>query len=208
MPGRNGGPGAHGRSRHEPGQRHDPEELHRAIERAKGGDSDALRYLYGRYAGDLYRYVKTIVRDHHTAEDVTQQVFARLMTSITRYEQRTVPFWAWMLRVARNAAIDQMRSNRLVPCEEVHGTQVATEDVNHDRRRSLTEALESLPHDQRQVLFLRHVVGLSPAEIADRLDRSEGSIHGLHHRGRRALRDELSAAGSGPALAAADRVAC
>jgi RNA polymerase sigma-70 factor (ECF subfamily) len=55
-----------------------------------------------------------------------------------------------------------------------------------------------LPEDQREVVFLRHVVGLTPGEIADRLGRSESSIHGLHHRGRRALQVQLTRVDSAP----------
>ena len=58
---------------------------------------------------------------------------------------------------------------------------------------SLRSALETLPDDQREIIVLRHVGGLAPAEIAARLGRSESAVNGLHHRGRRALRDELSA---------------
>jgi RNA polymerase sigma-70 factor, ECF subfamily len=113
-----------------------------------------------------------------------------------------------MLRVARNAAIDHVRDKRMVPCAEVRGTNTASEDLSHERRGDLKDALRSLPGDQREVLFLRHVMGLSPGEIADRLGKSEGSVHGLHHRGRRALREELEATNSAPSLAPADRVAC
>ena len=84
--------------------------LMRAIARAKEGDSEAVRFLYLRYADNVYGYVRSIVRDDYEAEDVTQHVFAKLITVIDKYEQRTVPFSAWILRLARNAAIDHMRA--------------------------------------------------------------------------------------------------
>src|ERR1043165_9112046 len=84
-------------------------ELARAVARAKVGDMEGYRYLYLRYADNVYSYVRKIVRGDHDAEDVTQLVFAKLFTSIGRYETREVPFSAWILRVARNAAIDYMR---------------------------------------------------------------------------------------------------
>src|SRR5215212_2017156 len=74
-------------------------------DRAKQGDSDAIRYLYLRFADNVYGYARSIVRDEHEAEDVTQQVFARLMGSIERYEQRSVPFSSWLLRITHNMAI-------------------------------------------------------------------------------------------------------
>jgi RNA polymerase sigma-70 factor (ECF subfamily) len=69
--------------------------------------------------------------------------------------------------------------------------------------RDLREALSLLPKDQCEVLVLRHFAGLSPLEIATRTGRSEGSIHGLHHRGRRALKAELISRGAAPATLAA-----
>ena len=96
-----------------------PQELSRVILRAKQGDSDAIRYLYLRFADNVYGYARSIVRDDHEAEDVTQQVFTRLMGSIERYEQRSVPFSSWLLRITHNMAIDHIRRRRAVPCEDV-----------------------------------------------------------------------------------------
>ena len=94
-----------------------------AVTRAKQGDADALRFLYLRYAGNVYGYVCSIVRDEHEAEDVTQLVFAKLLTALGRYEPRSAPFSSWVLRVAHNAAIDHMRTRRPTPCEEVRATE-------------------------------------------------------------------------------------
>ena len=70
---------------------------------------DAVRFLYVRFKDNVYGYVLSIVREPHEAEDVTQQVFMKLMSSISKYEPRAVPFTAWILRVARNVAIDHLR---------------------------------------------------------------------------------------------------
>lgn len=170
-----------------------------AIELAKHGDRDAFGFLYVVYADEVYGYVRSIVRDSHEAEDLTQQVFAKLIRIIGKYEQRQVPFLAWILRVARNLSIDHLRAQRMIPVEEVRVTDHASNDPAAGRPMNLlTEALSTLPVDQREVLVLRHVAGLSPVEIASRTGRSEGSIHGLHHRGRRALRAELITRGAAP----------
>lgn len=174
----------------------------RAVARAKQGDREAFRYLYVRYADNVYGFVNSIVRDDHEAEDVTQHVFAKLMVVLPNYEQRDVPFFAWILRVARNLALDHVRQRRAVPCEEVRGTHESYDGVSDERRMTLVEALADLPEEQREVVFLRHVVGLSPGEIAKRLGKTEPSVHGLHHRGRGALQTALSAVGSAPATAA------
>jgi RNA polymerase sigma-70 factor (ECF subfamily) len=175
-----------------------------AVRRAQLGDREALGFLYTRYADSIHGYVRSIVHDPHEAEDVTQQVFAKLIHVIGKYEERDVPFFAWVLRVARNVAVDHLRRQRLVPVEELMTSDQGSGDPAGSRRmRDLREALSLLPKDQCEVLVLRHFAGLSPLEIATRTGRSEGSIHGLHHRGRRALKAELISRGAAPATLAA-----
>jgi RNA polymerase sigma-70 factor, ECF subfamily len=171
-----------------------------AIRRAQEGDRDALGFLYARYADNVYGYVRSIVRDHHEAEDVTQHVFAKLIKVIGKYEEQSVPFFAWILRVARNAAVDHMRNSRLVPVEEVREVSRRPEDDPSAvvRMGDLHDVLAGLPRAQREVVLLRHLVGLSPSEIASMTGKSEGSIHGLHHRGRRAAAAELRSRGMAP----------
>ncbi len=168
-----------------------------AVARAKQGDQEAVRFLYVSYVHNIYGYVRSIVRDDHEAEDVTQHVFAKLMTAIVKYDDRGVPFFAWLLRLARNVAIDQLRANRLTPTENVIDPDTSSSN-DMDRAETVRTALATLPAEQRQVVLLRHVVGLTPGEIADQMGRTEGSIHGLHHRGRRALQRELERLDSTP----------
>ncbi len=179
----------------------------RAVTRAKQGDRDAVRFLYMRYADNVYGYVRTIVRDHYDAEDVTQQVFAKLITAIAKYEPRGVPFVAWLLRMSHNVAVDAVRARRSTPAEEIFGPDDAICEDAPERARSLHAALASLPEDQRQVVVLRHVLGLSPVEIAEQLGRTNSSVYGLHHRGRRAMCAELERLDSVPLTASRDRVA-
>lgn len=175
-----------------------------AVARAREGDEEAFRFLYLRFSHNIYGYVKSIVRDDHEAEDVTQHVFAKLMTSLVKYDDRGVPFFAWLLRLARNVAIDHLRSKRATPCEEVVSSDEHS-SADFDDALAIRAALATLPEDQRVVVILRHVVGLSPGEIADQLGRTEGSIHGLHHRGRRALQQELARSSLRPATRARRR---
>jgi RNA polymerase sigma-70 factor, ECF subfamily len=174
-----------------------------AIARAQAGDADAIRLLYLRYKDNVYGYVLSIVRDPHEAEDLTQHVFLKLMSVIHKYRAREVPFTSWLLRVARNVAVDHLRQRRPMPCEEVYAPTHEIDQSADDRRRGLAQALETLPEEQRNVVVLRHLVGLSPGEIAAQMGRSEPSIHGLHHRGRQALKHELTAIGCGPTARAA-----
>jgi len=177
-----------------------------AVARAKEGDRDALQFLYVRYSNNIYGYVRSIVRDDHEAEDVTQHVFAKLMTSVSKYDERGVPFFAWLLRLARNVAIDHLRANRLLPTDEVIDPN-ATYANDLDQIETVRAALATLPEEQREVVMLRHIIGLTPGEIADRMGRSESSIHGLHHRGRRALQQELVRLESTPVTRGTRRLA-
>jgi RNA polymerase sigma-70 factor (ECF subfamily) len=179
-----------------------PGELATAIRRAQAGDPEAIRYLYLRFAPNVYGYARSIVRDEHEAEDVTQQVFARLLTAVARYQDRGVPFSAWLLRIAHNAAIDHVR-RRVVLADESAVVDESDEQRALELGADLREALDALPVDQRRVLVLRHVLGWSSAEIAVELGRSEDAVHALHHRARRALRRALCDAGATPMVAAA-----
>ena len=174
-----------------------------AVLRAQAGDNDAIRVLYLRYKDNVYGYVLSFVRDQHEAEDITQQVFLKLMAVLHKYRAREVPFTSWLLRVARNVALDNLRRRRALLCEEVYDASDPSDQSGDDRRRGLEQALESLPEEQRNVVMLRHLVGLTPGEIADQMGRTESSIHGLHHRARQALKTELLALGCGPSAKAA-----
>src|SRR5690348_2930673 len=133
-----------------------------AVARAKEGDQDALRYLYVSYSHNIYGYVRSIVRDDHEAEDVTQHVFAKLMTSLVKYDDRGVPFFAWLIRLARNVAIDHLRANRLTPTETVLDP-ACDSGTDLDWGETVRAALAALPDEQREVVVLRHIIGLTPA---------------------------------------------
>ena len=177
--------------------------LPEAIARAKRGHNDALHFLYARYADDVLGYVRSIVRDHHEAEDITHNVFGKLARALQNYEPREVPFAAWILRVSRNAALDHLRTRRAIPSEDVLATDEGYRQPDSDRSQSLKEAFACLPDEQRDVLLLRHVAGLSPGEIAAALDKTESSVHGLHHRGRGRLQTALRELGAAPITAMA-----
>lgn len=177
--------------------------LPHAIVCAKQGDVTALHFIYVSFADSVYGYVRSIVRDPYEAEDITQNVFAKLMTAIQKYEPRDVPFAAWILRVSRNAAMDHLRARRQIPFSEVRTDDEGYEQIGFERSRCLRDALSRLPQEQREVLVLRHLAGLSPSEIAERLGKTEASVHGLHHRGRAALQEELREVDAGPVTATA-----
>jgi RNA polymerase sigma-70 factor (ECF subfamily) len=158
----------------------DSQVVRAAVARAKDGETEGLHFLYVRYATDVLSYVGSLVEDHHEAEAITEDVFAKLMQTIRGYEPNEAPFAAWILRIAQTAASGHLRARR---------------------GRDLQQALERLPKEQREVLVLRHVIGLSPVEIAGILKQTESSIHGLHQRGRLTLRSAVKELGATPVVA-------
>lgn len=177
----------------------DPVAVHAAIERVRAGDHQALRVLYTEYSETIRRYATVLLGDADLAEDVTQSTFLKLLRVLHRYERRDTPFEAWLLRVARNVAFDLVRQRRRqtrdewIPEEPSRG-----EDSQTEARQALTEALAALPAAQREVILLRHVVGLSTGEIAERLGRSEAAVNNLHHRARMTLQVALRMGGTTP----------
>jgi RNA polymerase sigma-70 factor, ECF subfamily len=179
------------------------EHIYRVIALARDGDREALGELYERYADSVFHCVNRILQDVYESEDVTQHVFLKLMSALPRYQRRQVPFSAWLMRVARNVALDAERKRRPVRCEEIHETNPDADD-QYQRGRSLREALAALPATQRRVVVLRHVVGLSAPEVAQCLGKSAGSVHALDQRGRRTLQGDLTELGWAPATVTRD----
>ena len=95
---------------------------------------------------------------------------------IVKYNDRGVPFSGWLLRLARNVALDHLRRRKPTLTDEVLSADTHADEAARDRARDLHAALASLPDEQRDVMIMRHVIGLSPPEIAERMGRSESSI--------------------------------
>lgn len=172
--------------------------LRSLVQRAQQGDVSAFEQIYAQCSAIVHSAAMRVVRDSYEAEDVTQQVFAKLMTSIGQYQERSQPFTHWLSRVARNAAVDHVRRRRPVPMEDAGALVEARPTATPDMLDSLKVALRTLPDEQRKIVLLRHLVGLSPDEIAERTGRTTASVNGLHFRARRQLRAELSELGLAP----------
>jgi RNA polymerase sigma-70 factor (ECF subfamily) len=179
----------------------------RVVGAARAGDRDAMAELYVLHAPAVHAHVLRVVRDLDDADDVTQQVFAKLLTGLDRYRPGEAPFIVWVLRVARNTAIDHVRRTRPVPVDDVEQTRARDDQGADEVRSALRAALALLPQGQRDVLLLTHLVGLAPSEIAAVLGCSVRAVHGLHYRGRVAVRATLTDLGSAPAVARLPRTA-
>ena len=169
------------------------------IGRARRGESDAFGYLYRQYAPGVFTYVRRMLRNDYDAQDVTQQVFVKLATSLDKYDPHRADFSAWMLRMAHNAAVDQLRKQRLTLLTDPVEVLPEAGQSDPDSGRSLREAFQALSRPQRDVLLLREVVGLTPREVAARLGKTQAAVNTCHHRARLAAARSLISLGSTPA---------
>lgn len=166
----------------------------RLIQRAKDGDPTAFAEIYDRYQPAIYRYIFYRVGDVATAEDLTGEVFVRLVERIDRFTYRGRPLLAWLYTIARNLVIDYQRQAgraTMLPLDEqlVAGAgdlERATERGLAQRR--LAAALTHLTEDQRQVIILKFIEGLENAEVARILGKRVGAVKALQHRALAALR--------------------
>jgi RNA polymerase sigma-70 factor, ECF subfamily len=175
----------------------DGETLDRLVARAQEGDSEAFGLIFDEFHGAIFRFVASRVGRPSDAEDLTQIVFVKAIEALPRYEARGVPFGGWLFRLARNTAIDYLRTHREhTDLADVTGR--ATEDrgpesitILRTDLDAVAGALGRLTPDQREVISLRFFAGLSPREVAEIMGRQEGTIRGLQFRAIESLRRSL-----------------
>jgi RNA polymerase sigma-70 factor (ECF subfamily) len=168
------------------------------IKRAKT-DNDAFGQLYERYADKIYNYVYYRTGNVADAEDLTARVFMRAMKHISNYDDRGVPFSAWLYRIAHNLVANWHRDRsrrKILSLDDVsqwnfqeEGPESLTQFL--EDREALLETIRRLPADRQELLILKFVERLSNKEIGDIMDRSEGAIKSLYHRTLLSLREEI-----------------
>lgn len=147
--------------------------------------------LYRRHRPAIYRYALSRVADPQQAQDVTGEIFLRMIAHLPRYETTGAPFTAWLFRIAHNFIISHLQKENafvLVPVDYAHNNGRAEEDPARLVEQKLeTEwirrGLQLLDESQREVIILRFLVGLTLKETAHTLDRSVGAIKSLQRRG-------------------------
>lgn len=173
------------------------DEIRHLVARAREGDDAAFTALYDAFAPRVLRFLRFRVETADAAEDLLQRVFLKMIEQLPHYEERGLPFAAWLFRVARNAVIDSHRRvRRQVPLDVValrpaDGSDPEALAQANAERDGLRDAMQSLPAAQREVLDCRFFGELSPRETAAVLGRSEGSVRVLQHRAIAALRRRL-----------------
>ncbi|MFC2011505.1 sigma-70 family RNA polymerase sigma factor [Chloroflexota bacterium] len=169
------------------------------VERAKQHDQEAFGRIYEEYFDKIYRYVALRIGDKAEAEDMTQQVFLKALKSISSFKWKGVPFSAWLYRIAHNQVVDYLRKSKKTPSplndesllsDDSKGNPqlLAEHSLNID---ILLSATQRLTEAQREVISLRFTSGLSTAEVASIMGKSQGAIKALQHSAIVALRKIL-----------------
>jgi RNA polymerase sigma-70 factor (ECF subfamily) len=173
----------------------DWEPQRKVIEAAQAGDLDAIASLYDSHVNQVYRYALARLGNVHDAEDVTEEIFFKMINGLSGYQWRRVPFAAWLMRISRNEVISFTRRNG----KRAQDTELPEEIV--DQRNSdpaeatekilaledLRKAVALLPEAQREVIIFRFASGLSVADTAKALGKNENNVKVLQHKGMQRL---------------------
>ncbi len=166
--------------------------------RARANDKQALAALYDLYATRIYGYLYRRIGNSQVAEDLTGDVFVKVLEAIRAQRVWRLSFRGWLYRIAHNVAVDWFRSYHSLtgePLEDVEvvadtaepGTQVAAIWSHQELHR----AIRALPQTQQQVLILRFGEGMKTREVAEILGKSVGAVEALQHRALHALKGQL-----------------
>jgi len=165
------------------------------VELARKGDTEAFGMLYDHYQGSVYRFLYYRVGSVALAEDLTSETFFRALRSMSSFRWQGKDFGAWLMTIARNLTTDHYKSSKTrleTATEDMSAHDSATEGPEVAVLASLTNealltALKALPPEQHECLVMRFLQGLSIAETAEVLGRSEGAIKQLQLRAVRNL---------------------
>lgn len=161
--------------------------------------------IYEKYHRDIFQFLFYLVRDRHKAEDLTQEVYIRVIKSIDRFEHRS-SLKTWILSIARNVAIDHFRKekkkrNMLLSQFEEKGFDIRDEQkipeeiaVQNDQIQQLYRCLQLCTVDQQTVLIARFIQDLSIAETAEVLGWTQSKVKTTQHRAIKQLKKYMEAA--------------
>jgi len=170
-----------------------------ALAEIAGEDMTAFGELYERHVRRIYNYIYYRTGNHHDAEDLTARVFQRALRHVANFEDKGVPFTAWLYRIAHNLVANwhRDRSRRPVVPLDKHvvtsevGEHPESEAIAGEEQVQLLKAVRSLPDDRQQLLILKFVERMSNAEIGEVMGRTEGAIKSLYHRTLSTLREDV-----------------
>ena len=173
------------------------DQIDRYVVLAQKGESSAFEALYDHFYDQIFRYIAFKTSDSLIAEDLTEDVFLRMLESIRKFKPQGHPFSSWIFRIAHNRVIDHYRKrgrDKNVPLDTILttvGESQSTLDTYVETKlamREVNQAMENLTDLQREVLNLRFAGGLSIKETAEALNRNENSVKALQHSAVKKLR--------------------
>jgi RNA polymerase sigma-70 factor, ECF subfamily len=174
-------------------------DLRTLIDRVQRGDQTAFAGLYDAIAPMVFGTVKRVLRDQAMSEEVTQEVFVELWTSAARFDDTKASVTTWAVTIARRRAVDRVRTEQSQRNRIEHlgrrrqDEEPLTDDtvVSSIEAERVTRALDELPSDQRQIIELAFIQGLSHSAIAELLGLSLGTVKGRVRGGLRRLSGKL-----------------
>lgn len=174
-----------------------------ALIRAAQEDPSAFGALYETYVDRIYNYIYHRVGNAHDAEDLTSRTFYRALSHLPSYEDKGLPFSAWLYRIAHNLVANFHRDRRRRPVVTLEEVLTHSQSEHHpealaetrDDAKILLEAIEEIDPVRQELLLLKFTEGLSNAAIGRILGRSEGAIKSLYHRTLLQIRKELQKKG-------------
>jgi RNA polymerase sigma-70 factor (ECF subfamily) len=168
------------------------------VRRAQQQENEAFAQLYEAYFDKIYRYILLRMGNETEAEDLTQQVFMKVLHSISSYKSKGAPFSSWVYRIAHNQVVDFLRQRNKKATVDIEGLSLPFqgEDPQHRMEseldiKQLKEATRQLTSAQQEVLSLRFAGELSIAQCAQIMGKSEGAIKALQHAAVQSLRKAL-----------------
>jgi RNA polymerase sigma-70 factor (ECF subfamily) len=155
----------------------------------------AFGLLYERHRLAVFRYLRTRATSEDDAADLTAVAFERALAAIPKYQPRGGGVLAWLLRIARNAAIDAGRRSAPMPlstdlADARRSSSPETTAMDRERLADLLATVARLPEAQREALALRYAAGLTAAQIGEVLGRSDQATQKLITRALATLREE------------------
>jgi RNA polymerase sigma-70 factor (ECF subfamily) len=167
------------------------------IEQARQGDSEAVAALYRRYVRAITRYIAYRVSDDALVEDLTAEVFLRMVEGLPAYQVMGVPFEAWLYRIAAARVADYYRARQRHPeealSESLHSSQTPAETHLQESQEldELRAALSQLSEEHQTILILRFVERKSHEEVAAIMGKSVRAVATAQHRALRRLAELL-----------------
>lgn len=162
---------------------------------AARSDPAAFGLLYERHRLAVFRYLRTRATSEDDAADLTAVAFERALAAIPKYHPRGGGVLAWLLRIARNAAIDAGRRSAPMPlstdlADARRSSSPETTAMDRERLADLVATVARLPEAQREALALRYGAGLTAAQIGEVLGKSDQATQKLITRALGTLREE------------------